>query len=368
MRTKTRQTSRARTEPIAAAICNLSFVFVSTAGTAQTFTVDRNGELVEQDPLVSGNQTTVFIDDAGRPIEDRSEPEDEEEIVLASLQRQLAQYSAHHTQVIQNIKMLARRYQRDPALLHVELTPRHWAPSRQRSTPLTNGTRRTWATAARSIFTTRNNRVFFGAALAAFLSIGPAVAQTDWGGIGDGWTSLNPKKAAEQASLEPAKVSSEGQVLPAALTLSTNGNADNRALTRTIASRYAAHPDVRRAGIDPREFVIFFEEMILTESNYNDRALSSAGAIGLAQLMPGTAKLLGVDPHNRMANLDGGARYLIAQINEFKTLSLAVAAYNAGPGAVRSYGGVPPFRETERHVAKVMVNYERRWRLISSKE
>ncbi|MEO9778076.1 MAG: lytic transglycosylase domain-containing protein [Sedimentitalea sp.] len=224
------------------------------------------------------------------------------------------------------------------------------------------------AASALSNFRTINSRLVGGAVLAGLLSIGPAFAQNDWGGIGDGWTSLNPKKIPEAARRTTAKASSEGQVLPVALTLSTKGNADNRALTRTVASRYAAHPDVSRAGIDPREFVIFFEEMILTESNYNDRALSSAGAIGLAQLMPGTAKLLGVDPHNRMDNLDGGARYLIAQINEFKTLSLAVAAYNAGPGAVRSHGGVPPYRETERHVAKVMSNYERRWRLISSKE
>lgn len=240
--------------------------------------------------------------------------------------------------------------------------------SQRRSTPRTNGTKKTGTTPASPTFATRNSHVAVSFALAAFLSSNPAAAQTDWGGIGDGWTSLNPEVAAEQTNPAPAKASSEGQALPAALTLSTKGNADNRALTRAVASRYAAHPDVRRAGIDPREFVIFFEEMILTESNYNDRALSSAGAIGLAQLMPGTAKLLGVDPHNRMDNLDGGARYLIAQINEFKTLSLAVAAYNAGPGAVRSYGGVPPYRETERHVAKVMSNYERRWRLVSSKE
>ena len=195
-----------------------------------------------------------------------------------------------------------------------------------------------------------------------------APAQNEWGEIGGGWTSLASKTATQRDAQAPAQASPEGQTLPASLTLATKGNADNRALTRAVASRYARHPDVKRAGIDPREFIIFFEEMIKMESNFNHRALSSAGAIGLAQLMPGTAKLLGVDPHNRTDNLDGGARYLIAQINEFKTLSLAVAAYNAGPGAVRSYGGVPPFRETERHVAKVMSNYERRWRLVSSKE
>tara|TARA_R110002074_G_scaffold144628_1_gene292468 strand:+ start:8849 stop:9289 length:441 start_codon:yes stop_codon:yes gene_type:complete len=142
----------------------------------------------------------------------------------------------------------------------------------------------------------------------------------------------------------------------------------NRALTRAVASRYASHEIVKSAGIDPREFIIFFEVMIQTESGFNDRALSPVGAIGLAQLMPGTARMLGVDPHDKSQNLEGGARYLIAQIAEFGTLSLAVAAYNAGPGAVRTYKGVPPYRETERHVAKVMSNYERQWRRISSKE
>ena len=172
----------------------------------------------------------------------------------------------------------------------------------------------------------------------------------------------------EQATQTAARTEGRAQVVPAALSVLPAANGNNRALTRTVGSRYATHPDVKRAGIDPREFVIFFEEMIATESAYDAHALSSAGAIGLAQLMPGTATLLGVDPHDRMQNLDGGARYLIAQINEFQTLSLAVAAYNAGPGAVRSYGGVPPYRETERHVAKVMSNYERRWRLIASQE
>ena len=142
----------------------------------------------------------------------------------------------------------------------------------------------------------------------------------------------------------------------------------NRALTRAVGSRYANHAIVQAAGIDPREFIIFFEVMIETESAFKTSAHSSAGAIGLAQLMPGTARQLGVDPHDRAQNLDGGARYLLAQIQEFGTLSLAVAAYNAGPGAVRQYNGVPRYRETERHVAMVMSNYERRWRLISSEE
>lgn len=202
--------------------------------------------------------------------------------------------------------------------------------------------------------------------------ISPALADNDWGGIGDGWKNFDEKPQAELAtadsiSLLPAP-STEGQILPSALEPVSQSGGTNRALARAVASRYASHPIVKAAGIDPREFIIFFDVMIQTESGFNDLARSSVGAIGLAQLMPGTARMLGVDPNDKAQNLDGGARYLIAQIAEFGTLSLAVAAYNAGPGAVRTYKGVPPYRETEMHVSKVMSNYERQWRRISSQE
>ncbi|WP_245810780.1 lytic transglycosylase domain-containing protein [Loktanella atrilutea] len=202
----------------------------------------------------------------------------------------------------------------------------------------------------------------------------PALADNAWGGIGGGWKSIggDPEpRPAISTSNAPSSVigaSSEGQVLPAALSFVPAVAGTNRALTRAVASRYASHPIVKAAGIDPREFIIFFDVMIQTESGFNELARSPVGAIGLAQLMPGTARMLGVDPNDRAQNLDGGARYLIAQIAEFGTLSLAVAAYNAGPGAVRTYNGVPPYRETERHVSNVMSNFERQWRRISSQE
>jgi len=202
----------------------------------------------------------------------------------------------------------------------------------------------------------------------------PALADNAWGGIGGGWKTIGGEPEAQPSistSSAPASVvgaSPEGQILPAALAAVPSVAGTNRALTRAVASRYASHPIVKAAGIDPREFIIFFDVMIQTESGFNERARSPVGAIGLAQLMPGTARMLGVDPYDKSQNLDGGARYLIAQIAEFGTLSLAVAAYNAGPGAVRTYKGVPPYRETERHVSKVMSNYERQWRRISSQE
>ena len=84
------------------------------------------------------------------------------------------------------------------------------------------------------------------------------------------------------------------------------------------------------------------------------RDSSSAGAIGLAQLMPDTAVLLGVDPQDSHANLDGGARYLAQQYRRFGNWPHALAAYNAGPEAVVAYGGIPPFAETQAYVVAIL--------------
>jgi len=93
-----------------------------------------------------------------------------------------------------------------------------------------------------------------------------------------------------------------------------------------------------------------FLRLIQQESGWNANARSHKGALGLAQLMPGTARGLGVDPYDVAQNLEGGARYLRTQYETFGTWRLALAAYNAGPGAVQKYGGVPPYRETQNYV------------------
>ena len=93
-----------------------------------------------------------------------------------------------------------------------------------------------------------------------------------------------------------------------------------------------------------------FLRLIQQESNWKPGALSHKGAIGLAQLMPGTAAVLRVDPHDPEQNLEGGARYLAQQYREFGSWRLALAAYNAGPAAVKKYDGVPPYSETTNYV------------------
>lgn len=106
----------------------------------------------------------------------------------------------------------------------------------------------------------------------------------------------------------------------------------------------------RRHGI-PQDL---FLRLVQQESAWNSRAVSHKGAIGLAQLMPATARALRVNPRDPAQNLEGGARYLRNQFERFGSWRLALAAYNAGPGAVEKHGGVPPFRETQGYVRAIL--------------
>lgn len=112
------------------------------------------------------------------------------------------------------------------------------------------------------------------------------------------------------------------------------------AVAREAARRHAVPEDL-------------FLRLVQQESGWNPHAKSHKGALGLAQLMPATARALGVDPHDPQQNLEGGARYLARQYREFGSWRLALAAYNAGPDAVKKHGGVPPYRETRNYVKTI---------------
>ena len=130
--------------------------------------------------------------------------------------------------------------------------------------------------------------------------------------------------------------------------------ADVLSAIEATALRYASHPGLRRAELSVRDWLALYRANIEVESAYRQDAISTAGAIGLGQLMPETARDLGVDPRDTLQNLDGSARYLAMMLENFGNPHLALAAYNAGPEAVRRYGGIPPYRETQNHVARVL--------------
>jgi len=95
-----------------------------------------------------------------------------------------------------------------------------------------------------------------------------------------------------------------------------------------------------------------------TESRGRQNAVSPKGALGVMQLMPSTAAEMGIDPLDPDSNLHGGARYLARQLSRFQSVPLALAAYNAGPGAVLRWGGIPPYAETQAYVAQIMSRYQ----------
>ena len=123
------------------------------------------------------------------------------------------------------------------------------------------------------------------------------------------------------------------------------------ALRQKVMNDYGFDPvDVaKEEGVDPELYL----RVMWTENRGRQGPRSEAGAIGLMQLMPATARELGVDPNNPIDNARGGARYLRRMMDQFGTVPLALAAYNAGPGNVRKYGGVPPFEETRNYVAQI---------------
>lgn len=130
---------------------------------------------------------------------------------------------------------------------------------------------------------------------------------------------------------------------------------DDQAPSKRYSGKYKgvfsgiARDAARRHGV-PEDL---FLRLVQQESGWNPNAESRKGAYGLAQLMPATARKLGVNRKDPKQNLEGGARYLKQQYATFGSWRLALAAYNAGPGAVQKYGGVPPYKETRNYVKAI---------------
>lgn len=110
----------------------------------------------------------------------------------------------------------------------------------------------------------------------------------------------------------------------------------------------------RTEGVDVR----LLRAMAWTESRGRMSAISPKGALGIMQLMPATAAELGVDPLDRDANITGGARYFARMMSRFQNVPLALAAYNAGPEAIRRWGGIPPYAETRSYVTSILSRWQ----------
>lgn len=140
-------------------------------------------------------------------------------------------------------------------------------------------------------------------------------------------------------------VDATASVAAATSTNSTTAPADLEPIFEQAAQQYGISKDLLKA-------------VAKAESNFNPSVVSSAGAIGVMQLMPDTAKSLGVtNPYDATENIMGGARYLSQLLSQYNgDTALALAAYNAGSGNVAKYGGIPPFKETQNYVNKVLAD------------
>lgn len=134
------------------------------------------------------------------------------------------------------------------------------------------------------------------------------------------------------------------------------GGSNNPPKQTIYTGKYAV--EINTAAVQNGISPFLIAAVIKAESGFNPNAKSGAGAQGLMQLMPATAQGLGVsNPFDPGQNIAGGSRYLAQQIKAFGSIELGLAAYNAGPGNVRKYGGIPPFSETQSYVRKVMNFY-----------
>jgi soluble lytic murein transglycosylase-like protein len=195
-----------------------------------------------------------------------------------------------------------------------------------------------------------SNAALVLAALLAGLAIAlPAHADVmEINGAQQTWIAGGPVKPAAPAAPLPSEAA------PASLGAATD---DSRVLTRIDTAAGPAQWRSRVAELAAKYDISpsLLEAVVWQESRWNTGAVSPVGARGLAQLMPGTARQMGVNPDDPHANLEGGARYLRMQLDTFGgNVEKALAAYNAGPGRVHKAGGIPAIRETQEYVASIL--------------
>jgi soluble lytic murein transglycosylase-like protein len=175
----------------------------------------------------------------------------------------------------------------------------------------------------------------------------PSAASADVmeiGANGYSWVAGGPSAPATQ--LPAAEIAAESVAEP-----------HSASLTRINASAGPAQWQPRVAELATKYDIspTLLEAVVWQESRWNTGAVSPVGARGLAQLRPGTARQMGIDPQNPSANLEGGARYLRLQLDAFEgDLEKALAAYNAGPARVTRAGGIPAIRETQVYVSSIL--------------
>ena len=194
------------------------------------------------------------------------------------------------------------------------------------------------------------SRVIMAATLLG-LATGASADVLELGADGARWVT-GPMAGAPAVSPSQADAAAQ-PVLVEGLSLPESAIADPARHAAGVPPRYSAKIAELAVRFDLSPSLL--EALVWQESRWRENAVSPVGARGLAQLMPGTARYLGVDSADPFQNLEGGARYLREQLDRFDgNLEKALAAYNAGPGRVERAGGVPNIRETQNYVAAIM--------------